>query len=650
MNKTSQAAINSAKKDSEITALRELVRKQADQMERMRSAKFKLAVGKRKSKSGGNYCRLVIPDTHGHYCDQAAISAMLSDIEIIKPAEVIWLGDHLECGGFLAQHHTLGYVAQTEYTFENDVIATNQLLDAVLSRCDADHVYIEGNHERRIEAWIVTQVLKARGDGEYLRKMFSADSVLGIEKRGMRWIRQGIFYDNLPLPGTIKAGNCYFTHGSYTGAHAASQHVRRFGANVVHGHCFSDDTEILTSSGWKSYDDLVIGSEVGTIRLEDGVFEWQRTTGLFEHFHYKEMIHVKSPSIDALVTNDHAMVLTSRGSRRMSDRLARENLRRVPAKDLIGKSAFTIPLSGLNSQPDYDISDDMLRFCVWVITEGHISDQGQGGHIRIHQSDNSAKGGMNELDSLLSRLSVKHSKVKRYEKQTVGHGQYRNHDAYRYNISRKDPICDEFMRLCPGKTLQPWMQKLSGRQWEILLDTLILTDGCKNSSANNSYQYATNKKLEADLIQSICAMNGCRSSCTSRTRNGAHYYCITINTRGLAHVTETKPKVVPYDGRVWCCSVPNQTLVMRRNGKVFVAGNTHRADSYIIRTVKAGAIGGWCSGCLCVLQPLWQHTAPTDWTHGYGLQLVQADGDFLHINVPIINGHSPLDVLLEAMK
>jgi predicted phosphodiesterase len=256
VNKTAKSAIASAKERSEIATLRELVRKQADQIDRMRSAKFKLSIGKKKNKVNGNFCRLIIPDTHGSLCDQAAISAMLADIEIIKPAEVIWLGDHLECGGFLAQHHTLGYVAQTEYTFENDVAATNQLIDAVMSRCNATHTYIEGNHERRIEAWIVTQVQKCRGDGNFLRKMFSADSVLGIEKRGMRWIRQGVFYDGISIPGTIRHGNCYYTHGSYTSAHAASQHVRRFGSNIVHGHTHRADSYLIrtvragTIGGW----------------------------------------------------------------------------------------------------------------------------------------------------------------------------------------------------------------------------------------------------------------------------------------------------------------------------------------------------------------------------------------------------------------
>jgi len=193
------------------------------------------------------------------------------------------------------------------------------------------------------------------------------------------------------------------------------------------------------------------------------------------------------------------------------------------------------------------------------------------------------------------------------------------------------------------------MLKLSSRQWDIIFETLILADGNKNSSAKNSFQYATNRADEADLMQALCALNGCKSSRIERERNGAKYSCITVNTRGLAHVVESKPEIVPYSGRVWCCSVPNQTLVLRRKGKVFIAGNTHRMDEYTIRNVASGTISAWSPGCLCNLQPLWLHTNPTDWTHGYGLQLVNEDGTFLHINVPIIDGKSYLQPLVKAI-
>ncbi len=85
---------------------------------------------------------------------------------------------------------------------------------------------------------------------------------------------------------------------------------------------------------------------------------------------------------------------------------------------------------------------------------------------------------------------------------------------------------------------------------------------------------------------------------------------------------------------------------LRKYGANVVFGHTHRADSAMIRTVKAGVIVGLESWLLVQLQRLWNHTNLTEWSHGYGLQVVQGD-DFLHINVPIIDGKSYLQPLAQ---
>ena len=222
-----------------------------ERIHRLRGSGRKVLTPRESMLEGGARCRVAVPDTHGCLVDEEAVSSFLGDLNIIKPKEVILLGDHLECGGFLAQHHTLGYVAQTEYTFDEDVQATNELLDRIQAVQPESMDYLEGNHERRIENWCVTQALKNKTDAEYLRRMFSANTVLSLESRGIRWIRQGVYYDDVPIPATIKRGHCYFTHGSSTAKHAAAEHVKKFGGNVVYGHTHRCDSYTIrtVSSG-----------------------------------------------------------------------------------------------------------------------------------------------------------------------------------------------------------------------------------------------------------------------------------------------------------------------------------------------------------------------------------------------------------------
>jgi predicted phosphodiesterase len=86
-----------------------------------------------------------------------------------------------------------------------------------------------------------------------------------------------------------------------------------------------------------------------------------------------------------------------------------------------------------------------------------------------------------------------------------------------------------------------------------------------------------------------------------------------------------------------------------RFGACVVFGHVHRAQSVIRRTVAAEEIGAWCPGTLAKLQPLYMHTSCTDWSHGYAIQLVNDNGTFLHVQVPIVRGVSMLGPLVSRI-
>lgn len=81
---------------------------------------------------------------------------------------------------------------------------------------------------------------------------------------------------------------------------------------------------------------------------------------------------------------------------------------------------------------------------------------------------------------------------------------------------------------------------------------------------------------------------------------------------------------------------------LSRFGGNVVFGHVHRAQHDGERTVTSDGFGAWCPGTLAKLQPLYRHTAPSSWTHGYAVQFVNPSGKFLHVNVPIHKGESLL--------
>lgn len=210
-----------------------------------RQARFSLPTGRpRGGSKSKSFCRVVIPDTHGCRIDKAAIKAFLHDLEVIQPQEVVWLGDHLDCSGFLSRFSPL-YMAETSYTFEEDAAAANVLLDRVAAACPgAKQYYIVGNHEHRIELFLISAALRNRADAEYLRKFFSLDAVLGLDKRKIEVIERDRKYCGVSVPGVLRLGKCHFTHGAYTSANAAKSHLDAYVCNIVYGHTHRADSYV----------------------------------------------------------------------------------------------------------------------------------------------------------------------------------------------------------------------------------------------------------------------------------------------------------------------------------------------------------------------------------------------------------------------
>ena len=288
-----EAAPVSKTEQKKITALMSALTK-------ARAPRVKIVAKVTKS-DGSDFSRIIIPDTHGIKVDTTAIRSFLGDLKSVQPREIVMLGDHLDCGGFLAQHHTMGYVAETEYTFEDDASAANQLLDEIQSLAPGAKIYyLEGNHERRMERWCVTQALANRKDSDYLRRMFSAERVLSLAKRDIRFFKQGQFYDGLRIPSTIKLGKCYFTHGSRAGTHAASQTLADFGGNVVFGH-----THRMDSATKRSVSEGVMGAwnpgclcQLQPLWQHSQITGWSHGYGLQLVRNNGEFLHINVPILD----------------------------------------------------------------------------------------------------------------------------------------------------------------------------------------------------------------------------------------------------------------------------------------------------------------------------------------------------------------
>lgn len=250
-----------------MAAAKKIIEQQQRTIERLTSPGFVGPKVKPTVRADGGVSRFVIADVHGSHMDKTAVAALLADMRVVKPKQVVILGDLSDCGGFLAEHHTIGYVAETQYAYEDDIAACNWLLDEI-QKLGAEIHYVMGNHERRVERWCITTALKSRSDRglilKSLLKTLAVENMLQLDKRGVRYVKQGETAEGMFVPATIRLGKSLYTHTGFekAGERSALQHLQKFSDNVAFGHTHKK-TMRCTRIG--NTNDTIIGRNPGCL-------------------------------------------------------------------------------------------------------------------------------------------------------------------------------------------------------------------------------------------------------------------------------------------------------------------------------------------------------------------------------------------------
>ena len=134
-----------------------------------------------------------------------------------------------------------------------------------------------------------------------------------------------------------------------------------------------------------------------------------------------------------------------------------------------------------------------------------------------------------------------------------------------------------WLRQFKDKTFGPWLFDESP---DVFFDELVYWDGYQ--SAKNSIQYSTCNKVNADLVQAFAHMSGRAAIIRTRSRSDEHEnwkdaYVVDIwQNPGNCHEIRCKAVVSNYQGKVYCAVTPSGYFLIRRNGRVWVTGNSGR--------------------------------------------------------------------------
>lgn len=325
--------------------------------------------------------------------------------------------------------------------------------------------------------------------------------------------------------------------------------------------CFSEDTEILTRQGWKLFSELKDTDLVGTLNKETRLIEYEKPNKIMKYSYSGSMYSIKNTNTDLMITPNHRIHYKHPTTSTWNT----EEIQNVH----IGNNRIQFQAAGLtkDSNVEYDITDDELRIVGWFVTDGSI-DKHQT--IKFYQRKSKVKLILDILDRLKWKYSYRERD--RDVKEVCGKVLKKKPEIGCEITLLAGPSRDRLISLAPSKDLPEWTMELSERQFEVLLNAIIDGDGSRKKDAPNSFMlYGTKKFVEA--VQLVCFHNNYKTSIyTYRdTQYRLNIYKGSIlNLDNLSSHVE----IVNYDGDIWCVNTPNDTVIVRRNDKISITGNS----------------------------------------------------------------------------
>ena len=378
--------------------------------------------------------------------------------------------------------------------------------------------------------------------------------------------------------------------------------------NVSRVCCYDDDTEVLTTEGWKPWPKVDGTETFGTLNSASNELEYQKAIAVFHGDYSGPMYRVRSQQVDLLVTPNHRMWVhrhDTQAAKRHEQVFMVET-----AKDLLHKRVkyqkygqwigcspdyVTIPGTHRTYQRlDRDKPETryypgvsfpikpFARFLGYYLAEGSIN----GHQIVLAQN----RGEI--LDKMAD--TIRAMGLSAYLPAT-GYGSVRTSC-----VSLRDLLAG--LGHSYDKRIPPMVGEWTPDLIRIFLEAMIEGDGTTHRTFNHRVIYTSSREM-ADSLQVLAIKAGWSANVRiddrtglqrvmpngQRFRNLRPCYIVSILTRRLTPLVN-HGRTVPsrylnnegyndcieyYEGRVHCVQVPNGLLFVRRNGKPVVSGNTH---------------------------------------------------------------------------
>lgn len=318
-----------------------------------------------------------------------------------------------------------------------------------------------------------------------------------------------------------------------------------YGANRTGRWCLTGDHEVLTFDGWKRLDEWN-GGVVACWHPNGEVVSFQKAEQV--EFHYEGLMYeYNDKRISQISTPDHKMYVKRRYGGAWREDIV-ENMQVYRP---------SIPFTGVRRTAS-GMEHERLRVMVMVQADGHYTEDGT---IRLQFKK---KRKIDRCKHLLRRASIPFI-MRDNAKTGVG----------TFTVASRDvPL---WLRIFKSKLYGAWLFDESA---DVFFDELPHWDGYH--SAANSIQYSTCCKQNADMVQAFAHISGRCAVIKVKKRSEEHpnwkdSYVVDIwMTPGNCHEIRSKAEVSVYSGKVYCAVTRTGYFLVRRNGRVWITGNSGR--------------------------------------------------------------------------
>jgi uracil-DNA glycosylase family 4 len=310
-------------------------------------------------------------------------------------------------------------------------------------------------------------------------------------------------------------------------------------------NCFSADTEILTPRGWVLFPALLASDQVAQWSEQEGI-SWVRPLARQRVRHRGSLLRIETAEqIRLLVTDDHRCLVRDRKTKKYKVVAARD----YPSDH---QQLHCAPAAG----GSLHLSEAQIALLCAVQADGSFT---SGAQIKFNFAKRRKQKRLRwALDALQAN----------YWTAPCKSGTQR---VFTMNAS---PLVEWVKKMLPGKCFASWVLDLTKASRTCFCAEVFLWDGW----AKGASMYASNQKSNADLVQAALVLEGSR-----RTKLRVYYskrganpsYQLDVSSCGRVHsmTTNVEKTKVPYDGYVYCVSVPSSFVVVRREGRVAITGN-----------------------------------------------------------------------------